>query len=417
MRGAVLALALMLVACGNPPAPLTQASINPSPTQAALSPSPPPASVTPSQPTPLPSSSAPASPSSLATPSPPTDTKLACTSRPAPGDSLALMAYESTANKQELLVVDTVDPVHPVEDCTLIPAAGGRFITATRIAFWVGNSLRAADIAAGTVAVKATLPAAPADGAFSPDGSLFAYRVGGDTNGLSTHLFVAGQDRTLLTRAGIGGHGGSPYGPTTQLEFSADGKYLLSVDSLDANFASGPPNFLVYDQKGSTVFQSAIAAFGRWANQGDKLYFLAASPAHGISGDLHSWDPIAGEALVAHGLKTYTWPTLAHDNRRILFDSYDSAGLPHLWSVDLGTGVVSQLARGISTNPVFVDTSIVWSNEGQPCNCSGVGGFASAPDGKLVAHNIQTGQDTSFRLLAYGSAGADTQFILDVWLA
>jgi hypothetical protein len=325
-----------------------------------------------------------------------------------------LMTHMTSATESELLVLDTVDPIHPVEDCTLVPAAGGRFITATRIAFWVGNTLRGADIAAGTVAVTATVPAVPTDGAFSPDGSLFAYRVGDDTNGLRTHLFVAGHDHTLVTRAGIGGHGGPPYGPTAQLEFSSDGKYLLSVDSLDANFGSGPPNFLVYDQNGSTVFQSATAAFGRWAKQGDELYFLAPSQTHGISGDLHSWQPTTGETTAVRGLASYFWPELAPDNASLLFNSYDSAGLPHLWSVNLSSGTSVQLASGISTHPVFVGQSVVWSTEEMPCNC-GPGG-ASAPDGELVVHDLQTGHDTTIGLAAYAPGGLTTRSIVDVWL-
>jgi hypothetical protein len=324
------------------------------------------------------------------------------------------MTYETSANQSELLVLDTVDPIHPVEDCTIVPAAGGRFITATRIAFWDSDSLGTADIAAGTVVVTATVPAVPTDGAFSPDGSIFAYRVGGDTNGLSTHLFAAGQDHTLVTRAGIGGHGGPIIGPPAQLEFSSDGKYLLSVDSLNANFASGPPNFLIFDQNGSTVFQSATAAFGRWSKQGDELYFLAPSQAHGISGDVHSWQPTTGETPTAlRGLASYFWPELAPDNTSLLFNSYDSAGLPHLWSVNLSSGTSVQLGSGISTEPVFVGQSVIWSTEEMPTN----GGMsASAPDGELVVHDLQTGHETTISLGAYAPGWVTTRSIVDVWL-
>jgi hypothetical protein len=198
------------------------------------------------------------------------------------------------------------------------------------------------------------------------------------------------------------------------LEFSADGKYLLSVDSFGAVYASGPPNFVVYDQSGSTVFQSTTAAFGRWAMPESKLYFLAESEAHRIDGDLHSWDPIGGDRAIVHGLSRYFWPMLSPDNRRLLFNSYDSAGLPHLWSVDLATGVFGQLSVGISTHPVFVGTSVAWSNEEAPCNC-GPGG-ASAPDGKLVSHDLITGGETSFSVAGGGQSSADTRFIFDVWL-
>ena len=40
-----------------------------------------------------------------------------------------------------------------------------------------------------------------------------------------------------------------------------------------------------------------------------------------------------------------------------------------------------------STEPVFVSPSVVWSSEEKPCQC-GPGG-SSAPDGKVIAHNLQ----------------------------
>ena len=168
------------------------------------------------------------------------------------------------ADPSTLDVVDTSNPVSPDRICTLMPASGGRFISASRIGVWTTSQIELADLKLGTVTATALLPNAPSDGAFSPDGSVFAYHVGSDTNGMSTHLFKAGHDTTLLTRPGIGGHGGTSYGPAYQLTFSADGKYLLAVDSLFANFPSGPSNFLVYSTAdGSIAFQSGSAHSAR----------------------------------------------------------------------------------------------------------------------------------------------------------
>jgi WD40-like Beta Propeller Repeat len=336
------------------------------------------------------------------------DTRLTCGSQSALGDPLALM-IKTGASGSELLVVDVVDPINPVVRCDLSPASGGRFVAATRVAFWQADTLFVADILSGSVAETAKLPDIPTDGAFSPDGSLFAYRVGGDTNGLSTHMFVAGQDRTLVVRPGIGGHGGGPFGPATQLQFSADGKYLLSVDSLFARFGSGPPNFLVYDVNGSVVFQSTTAGFGVWATQGSKLYFLATTEQGAIGGDFHSWDAVAGEVPVAQRLSTYFWPTLKPDGRVLVFNSYDSAGLPHLWTLDLGTGVISQLSNGISSRPLFVGRNVIWSMEEKPCQC-GPGG-ASAPDGNVLVYDMQTRRETTAVLV-----GFPTVNVIDVWL-
>jgi WD40-like Beta Propeller Repeat len=344
-------------------------------------------------------------PSALSTP---VETKLTCNSRPAPTDPLVLMIKPSTT-ESEAEVLNVVNPIRPVEVCNLGPASGGRFISATRIALWTGDTLRVADMASGSVAVTARLPAVPTDGKFSPDGSLFAYRVGGDTDGLSTHLFVAGHDRILVVRAGIGGHGGSTIGPTAQLKFSADGQHLLSVDSLFARFDSGPPNFLVYNTNGSIEFQSATAGFGVWATQGAKLFFLAMAQQGDIGGDVHSWEPHSNEVQVAQGLKTYFWPALGPDGRRLVFNSYDSKGLPRLWSLDLSTGLSSQLSKGISTDPQFVGHHVIWSNEEKPCDC-GLG-VMSEPDGKVLVHDLQTGHDTAMAV-----PGSPMSFITDTWL-
>ncbi len=310
--------------------------------------------------------------------------------------------------------MDAVNPAAPVQDCVLAPAAGGRFVSSTLIAFWLGSSLFTADIGSGAITLASNLPVAPSQGAFSPDGSRFAYRVGDDTSGLSDHLFVAGRDLTLITRPGIGGHGGPPYGPYDELAFSGDAQYLLTDDSFGANFASGPPNFVVYDMSGKTVFQSGTAAFGEWAPHGDKLYFLAESQPHNIAGDLHSWDPVAGDVPVARGFSSYFWPAVAPDGQRILFNSYDSAGAPHLWAVDLASGHVAQIGKAISSHPVFVGATAVWSNEELPCsNCMG----QSQTDGKLVAADVSSGSETAVNLGAFSSAdGANTYWVQDVWI-
>lgn len=323
------------------------------------------------------------------------------------------MTQVTSATESELLVLDTVDPIHPIKDCALRPAAGGRLISATRIAFWLGASLRAADLVTGSVTTSGQLPAIPSNAAFSSDGSEVAYQVGDDTNtGVSTHLFIAGTDRTLLTRAPIGGHGGPPWGPVNQLEFSAEGNYLLTY-SLFGDIG-GRPNFLVFTTSGSTAFQSSTAKFGVWTRTGTQLYFLAATEAGGIGGDVHRWDPSAGEVSVSQGLTNYFWPSLVPGSSKLVFNSYDSGGLPRLWSVDLGTGARAQLSNGMSTHPVFVGNTVVWSNEEKPCtNCMG----PSAPDGNVLVHDVQTGQDTTIGLLGNRPGNIPTYFIGDVWLS
>lgn len=313
----------------------------------------------------------------------------------------------------DLSVLDAADPNRPVQLCVLGPANGGRFITATKIAFWSGRYLGNADLASGTVNMTRQLRDDPSEVAFSADGTKFAYRVGGDTNGLSTHLVVAAQDRTLVTRPGIGGHGGGSDGPTAQLAFSADGRYLLSVDSLWANFASGSPNFLVYGMDGATVFESKVAAFGVWSPMGAKLYF-AEDVRSGTVLSVHSWDPAGGDVPVVPGLARFNWPKISPDGQTVIFSSRDEAGLPHLGRLDLGTRAVSQPSQALSSGAVFVAADIIWFSEERPCDC-GMGG-PSTPDGKLLSRDLVSGREATvdFRVTTEGWV---TGLVVDVWIA
>jgi hypothetical protein len=356
-----------------------------------------------------------AAPSAVPTPVASPASALSCSTATAGVRRLALVRVVPST----LDVVDTSNPVGPVRICTLSPAGGGRFISANRVAVWTSSQLELANLAQGTVTATALLPNTPSDGAFSPDGSVFAYHVGSDTNGISTHLFRAGHDTTLLTRSGIGGHGGTPYGPAYQLTFSADGKYLLAVDSLFADFPSGPSNFLVYSAAdGSIAFQSSSAAFGAWSAIGSKLYFLNANPPHGYAGDLHSWDPAGGDVTLNRGLKSYFWPALSPSGTTLIYDAYGPptpdgcAGPPQLWRIDLGSGAISQISRASSTQPVFIAANVVWSDEEQPIAC-GMSG-SSGPDGKVLSHDLTNGSDAPVDV---AQAGPDvlTSNLVDAW--
>jgi hypothetical protein len=329
---------------------------------------------------------------------------------------LLLSRSGATIPGVDLIVLDVSNPIKPIQLCTLSPASGGRFISETTIAFWSGRELGSADLASGVVAGTAKLTSVPSDGAFSADGSLFAYHVGGDTNGMSTHLYSGSIDRILLTRPGIGGHGAPVFGPSTELSFSPDSRYLLAVDSLYANFESGPPNFLVYRTNGSLAFQSATAAFGAWAPTGSELYYLAPTQQGEIAGTVHSWNSSGGGVIRGQVLAAYVWPVVAPDGLSLVFNSYDSSGLPHLWRLDLRTGAVGQVSTAISSRAVFVGAGVVWSGKEQPCSC-GIGGV-SAPTGKVVSHDLQNGHEAFVDLtwwLDPLSNPVSDGALLDVW--
>lgn len=309
--------------------------------------------------------------------------------------------------------MDVADPLHPFQICGLNNAVSGRFVSATKIVFWKSTFVGTADLVTNSVNWSRAFVDAPTVLAFSPDGSKWAYQTGDDTRGLTIHLVIAGKDETLITRAQIGGHGGPPWGPVSQLEFSAHGDYLLTYTAFGD--PGGQPNFMVFRMDGSVAYRSATAHFGVWSWTGNKLYFLAATTVGGIIGQLGTWDPGSAPVTRSRTLSSYFWPAITPDGATLVFNSYDSKGLPRLWRLDIATGTLVQLSRGSSSASVFVAPGVVWSSEEKPCQC-GPGG-SSAPDGNVVAHDLQSGTDTLVAdFTGFTLSPAPTRDILDVWL-
>ena len=259
--------------------------------------------------------------------------------------------------------------------------------------------------------------------AFSPDGTEFAYRVFDDAGGLKMHLRIAGQDRVLYTQEPVGGHGGPPYGPYDQLQFSPDGTELL--DFWMFRPTSGPLNLLVFKSDGSILFQESGTVSGVWSPTENLLYFSVLAQS-GLPSEVDSLDPAGQRATVVSGLKGYFWPVMAPNGGAIIYDTYDTSvpgqatgGLPHLWRLDLSAHSSSQLGSSVSSRPVFVEPTFVWSNEEKPCEC-GPGG-ASAVDGVVIAHDVIANRDATVDMaLTVPGIGApavmpSTGSVLDAW--
>lgn len=342
-----------------------------------------------------PSVSAPAgSPSASATPGPQRlNALLHCARQPSSARALALV--HSYLQQEPLVILDVSNPLKPVVACTLSQAQGGRFLSATKIAFWSGDKLGVADVSAGTVVQTAQLPLAPASGAFSADGSEFAYRVQDGAGAASAHLYIAGNDRTLYTQEPMGGHGGRrlDFGPLDILKFSPDGTELL--DYMLFRPTSGPTNLLVFRVDGSTIFQQGGSS-GVWAATGSVLYVPNLDEARQVI-TVYSLDASGQRRTVATGVKGFYWPHLAPDGQGIVYHAPDSSvpscgGLPHVWRLDLKTGSASQVSKSVSAIPVFVSSTIMWSSEEKQTDC-GLDGQPSDADGVILAHDFDTGRD------------------------
>ena len=382
-----------------------------------------------------PSASAPArSPTSSTTPSPQRlNALLHCEGKPSSARALALV--HSYLQEEPVVILDVSNPLKPVVACTLSQAQGGRFLSATKIAFWSGDKLGIADVSAGTVVQTAQLPLAPASGAFSADGSEFAYRVRDGADAVSAHLYIAGNDRTLYTQEPMGGHGGQrlELGPLDILKFSPDGTELL--DYMLFRPTSGPTNLLVFRVDGSTIFQQGgssgvwvanggvwAATGGVWAATGSVLYFPILDEARQVI-TVYSLDASGQRRTVATGVKGFYWPHLAPDGQGIVYHAPDSSvpscgGLPHVWRLDLNTGSASQVSKSVSAIPVFVSSTIMWSSEEKQTDC-GLDGQPSDADGVILAHDFGTGRDapvdiTFFSALKSSSPDQmSTYYVLD----
>ena len=330
---------------------------------------------------------------------------------------LALFEYFGTS---VLGVLDVSDPLKPTLLCWLTRAQGGRFDRSpTQIVFWNGNQLGSADLASGKVVLTDTLPNTPSEGSFSSDGKEFAYRVGDSTvAGLSSHLYRRADHRdiTLYAQDPIGGHGGSPDGPLDELLFSPDNQLLLDFN--DFRPSSGtPPRFMVFRTSDASIaYQLETAALGAWAPTGSTVYFFVRGE-QGFVGELDSVGASGQAQTVISSINGFFWPRVSPDGAAIVYDTYDSASLPHIWRLDLATHAVTQLSTALSSAPVFVTKTVLWSDEHKPCDC-GIGG-QSTPDGTILAHNLATGAeapvDTSRTAPGVGAPQLTTTGIVDVW--
>jgi WD40-like Beta Propeller Repeat len=308
-------------------------------------------------------------------------------------------------------VLDVIDPLHPVEVCQLLNAVSGRFVSGTKIAFWYSTFVGTADLQTGSLNWSRAWVDAPIDVVFSPNGSDWVYREGDESN-VRTHLVVAGKDTVLVTRAVFSNHLPPPYGLHDQVAFSATGEYLLTYAYFVPTGA--PPHFMVFALDGSTVFKSPTAKFGTWDVAGNRLYFLAATNVDVVSGTVQSLDPGGKPVVRSPKLSSYFWPSLSPDGKTMAFNSYGAQGFPHPWKLDIASRVRTQAATATSSQPVFVAPDVIWSTEGIPCACGPSG--TSAPDGRVIGHNMRTGVNSVvLGLSSLTQSKSPTGDIVDVW--
>lgn len=164
------------------------------------------------------------------------------------------------------------------------------------------------------------------------------------------------------------------------------------------------------------AFQSTTAKFSVWDRSGNRLYFLAAKVVGEIAGTVVSWNPGGQPVALSAKVSSYFWPTLSPDGTTLVFNTYGAQSFPHPWRLDIARRVRAVVASATSTQPVFIGPDVIWSNEGIPCAC-GIGG-TSAPDGRVIAHNLKTGVNSVvLEIASLTPSKSPTEDIVDVWFS
>jgi hypothetical protein len=332
-----------------------------------------------------------------------------------------MVLFREWGEQAPVLILDVANPVKPLHLCTLSPADGARFVSATKVAFSMGDRLGLADLSNGAVVQMAQLPAVGWGGVFSRDGSRFAYRVADDKGVQTLHLWSRGKDQTLYAQEPLGGHGGPGWanGPSSQLQFSPDGQELLDYNLFRPRM-TGPANLLVFKVDGSVLFQYTGFALGVWRPSGSLLYF-SFWPGQPPATQVDAIDAAGQRRTVASGVGGLNWPSMTPDGLGIVYTAVDAAGHPHLWRLDLATGAATQVGKVITAVTEFVGPNVVWTNEGTPCEC-GPGGN-SMPTGVVIAHDLIAGSDATVDFGSFrgpggtpaSSAPPSAESVMDVW--
>ena len=280
-------------------------------------------------------------------------------------------------------------------------AAGGapeaRFVSAQKVAYLevAGQSSKIVTV---ELSSKATATEVTATGyipafAYSHDGSMLAYLLH-DTGGqASLHIRRNGQDSVTALNPIFGRGVGRD--DELRVEYAADDKYLLVVDTFIGNQASAPETgqFRVLRTTDNTVAfvppsgVSSNATMATWARRSDRLYYRDAV-------GIRTWD--AGTTSVGTLATALHWydPAVSPDDRLIAYTDIDSQFVPHVKLLDLSGNQSTATSNAARSHPLFVAADTLWYLEEQPCQSECLGG-PSQVSGKVFAYNLRSKAETA----------------------
>jgi hypothetical protein len=359
VRGAILAVVLILSACGGSPT----AARTPSPSASGTSPAP--------------GTSPTAGPASL----------VHCTGAVPAGDNLVI---GTVAGDATIVVRDIQDPAHARNLCTFESSVlAPQFVSGTAVAYETAdNQIIKADLSSSGTTVLATYSSGFDSGqyAFSPDGQSLTYL---DSN--AWHLVNLAGNRVLTTLPAVPGRGVSPDEDDSFLSFSPDGQYIAYFQT----FHTGGTGVSAPDQvrrasDGALVYSTSGMTMAVWASVPSRLFF------RGATGPLLRWDPSGGATPMAsiHWIRPHQSP----DGRWITYSLRTSTGVHSVgfYSVQADSQTASTAVGRSGAR--FLSNDLVWYIGERAC--STCFGGQPTPTGATYIYSIAGASEITSRLSA-----------------
>ncbi len=319
------------------------------------------------------------------TPAPPSRYRVVFTAATTSANVVYL--YDSTSNAAQQLV--SLASGAPPE---------ARFVASDKIAYSETTNQGAGRITMFDLASRSTNVVVNANGyipafAYSHDGTMLAYLVHDPQGNASLHARRSGQEQTYKLNA-IPGRGVGR-DDEVHLEYSADDKYLLMVDTFVGNQGQAPQTgqFLVIRTGDLSVAfvppsgVSANATMATWSRHMNRLYYRDAV-------GVRTWDAeVQTVGTLATGLHWYD-PVSSPDDRSLAFTDIDSHFVPRVKLYDLQGQQPSGTAAGSRSHPIFVTADALWYLEEQACTSECLGG-PSQTSGKVLAYDLKSRSETA----------------------
>jgi hypothetical protein len=276
-------------------------------------------------------------------------------------------------------------------------APEAHFVSAQKIAYVDGcnpsSRIMNFDLSTRTSTADLSASGCVAAFAYSHDSSMLAYLLHDSANKPSLHVRRGGHETSLSLNA-IAGRG-IGRDDEVRLEYSADDKYLLMVDTFVGNQGQAPQTgqFLVLRAADNTVAflppsgTSANATMATWARNSNRVFYRDAV-------GVRTWDTeVRSVSTLAAGLRWYD-PAASPDGRWLAYTEIDTNFVPRVKLYDRHGDLRAATVSAPRSHPIFITADTIWYLEEQACTGECMGG-PSQPSGKVFAYSLTSKSETS----------------------